>query len=123
MSESYKTEDLYKATLPKLGMTERKRRGKVIILGTGGELDKIGKEQFGGEFKQKPKLPSECYPGKNGTPFKITLDKNWRNSLIIVDDNLSRTDRKSKQGNWLFRRISKIMHKAQVFLVKRKTKV
>ncbi len=66
---------------------------------------------------------SDRYPGENQNSFKITLDKDWRNSLIIVDDNLSRPSRKSKQRNWLFRRISKIMHKAQVFLVKRKTKV
>lgn len=66
---------------------------------------------------------SDRYPGENQNSFKITLHKDWRNSLIIVDDNLSRPSRKSKQRNWLFRRISKIMHKAQVFLVKRKTKV
>ncbi len=112
------TKEMYEAALPKLAMTE-KQREKIIILGTGGELD----DKFAEEFKQRVKLPSECYPGKNGTSFKTTLDKDLKNSLIIVDDNLPRPSRKSKQRNWLFRRISKIMHKAQVFLVKRKTKV
>lgn len=92
IKDIYSKRDLYEAALPKLAMTE-KRYGKIIILGTGGEVNKDWhKWEWGQGVRQH-----------------------------IKDDNLSRTSRKSKQGNRLFRRLGKIMRKAQVFLAKRKS--
>lgn len=61
----------------------------------------------------------ESLPGKSGKKFTLTLDREWfKRENETIDDYFSRVDREGKQGNRLFRRISKALYKAQIFLVK-----